>query len=129
VTSRPVVSAIALLVGLAISPVLAESDYPSRPVRLIVGFIPGSVADITARVLGNRLSQKLGQQFVIETKPGAGSSLAAESVARAPKDDYTLLIGTSANVTNAAINPNLAFDLGKDFAPIAAGVTLRGLPA
>jgi tripartite-type tricarboxylate transporter receptor subunit TctC len=129
VTSRPVVSAIALLVGLAISPVLAESDYPSRPVRLIVGFIPGSAADITARVLGNRLSQKLGQQFVIETKPGAGSSLAAESVARAPQDDYTLLIGTSANVTNAAINPNLAFDLGKDFAPIAAGVTLRGLPA
>jgi tripartite-type tricarboxylate transporter receptor subunit TctC len=104
---------------LAISPVLAESDYPSRPVRLIVGFIPGSVADITARVLGNRLSQKLGQQFVIETKAGAGSSLAAESVARAPKDGYTLLIGTSANVTNAAINPNLAFDLGKDFAPIA----------
>jgi tripartite-type tricarboxylate transporter receptor subunit TctC len=86
---------------------------------LIVGFIPGSAADITARVLGNRLSQSLGQQFVIETKPGAGSSLAAESVARAPKDGYTLFIGSSANVTNAAINPHLAFDIGKDFAPIA----------
>jgi tripartite-type tricarboxylate transporter receptor subunit TctC len=116
----PVVLIAALLfIGSFVSPVRAESDYPNRPVRLIVGFIPGSAADITARVLGNRLSQILGQQFVIETKPGAGSSLAAEAAARAPKDGYTLFIGSSANVTNAAINPNLAFDIGKDFAPIA----------
>jgi tripartite-type tricarboxylate transporter receptor subunit TctC len=110
---------VVLVMGWVASWARAESDYPNRPVRLIVGFIPGSAADITARVLGNRLSQSLGQQFVIETKPGAGSSLAAESVARAPKDGYTLFIGSSANVTNAAINPNLAFDIGKDFAPIA----------
>jgi tripartite-type tricarboxylate transporter receptor subunit TctC len=99
--------------------VLAQSDYPNRPVRLIVGFIPGSAADITARVLGQRMWQLLGQQFVIEAKPGAGSSLAAELVARAPKDGYTLFLASSANITNAAINPNLPFDIAKDFTPIA----------
>ena len=108
-----------LLAGFGASAALAQSDYPSRPVRLIVGFIPGSSADITARVLGSRLSQLLGQQFVIENKPGAGSSLAAEFVVRAPKDGYTLFILSSANITNAAINPNLPFDIAKDFAPVA----------
>ena len=108
-----------ILLGSAIPAIWAQSDYPNRPVRLIVGFIPGSAADITARVLGQRMSQSLGQQIVIETKPGAGSSLAAEFVARAPKDGYTLFIASSANITNAAINPNLPFDITKDFAPIA----------
>lgn len=97
----------------------AQSDYPNRPVRMIVGFIAGSSADITARVVGNRMSQILGQQMVIEVKPGAGSSLAAEFVARAPKDGYTLFIASSANLTNAAINPNLPFDITKDLVPIA----------
>jgi len=113
------VAAALLLAGLAAPAALGQSDYPSRPVRLIVGFIPGSSADITARVLGQRMGQILGQQFVVEGKPGAGSSLAAEFVARAPKDGYTLFIASSANITNAAINPNLPFDIGKDFAPIA----------
>jgi tripartite-type tricarboxylate transporter receptor subunit TctC len=72
----------------------AQADYPNKPVRLVVGFIPGSSADITARVVGSRMSQILGQQIVVETKPGAGSSLAAEYAARAPKDGYTLLIRT-----------------------------------
>src|SRR5712692_6703569 len=114
-----IVIAALLLADLGAPAVLAQSDYPSRPVRLIVGFIPGSSADITARVLGSRLSQLLGPQFVIEGKPGAGSSLAAEFVARAPKDGYTLFIASSANITNAAINPNLPFDITKDLTPIA----------
>ena len=97
----------------------AQADYPNRPVRLVVGFTPGSSADITARILGNRLGQILGQQIVVESKPGAGSNLAAEFVARAPKDGYTLFLGASANVTNAAINPKLPFDIAKDFVPIA----------
>jgi tripartite-type tricarboxylate transporter receptor subunit TctC len=97
----------------------AEGDYPSKPVHLIVGFIPGSAADITARVLGNRLGDLLGQQFVVENKAGAGSNLAADFVARAQKDGYTLFLGSSANITNAAITPNLPFDIVKDFAPIA----------
>jgi tripartite-type tricarboxylate transporter receptor subunit TctC len=114
-----VVVAPLLLAGLAAPTALGQSDYPNRPVRLIVGFIPGSSADITARVLGQRMGQILGQQFVVEGKPGAGSSLAAEFVARAPKDGYTLFIASSANITNAAINPNLPFDIGKDIAPVA----------
>lgn len=110
----------ACAMGLVIAGATARADdYPTRPVRLIVGFPPGSSADITARVLGQRVGQSLGQQLVIESKPGAGSSLAAEFVARAPKDGYTLFILSSANITNAAINPNLPFDIAKDFAPIA----------
>ncbi len=118
---KPLVIVVAalLLASLGAPAVRAQSDYPNRPVRLIVGFIPGSSADITARVLGSRLSQILGQQFVIEGKPGAGSSIAAEFVARAPKDGYTLFIASSANITNAAINPNLPFDVTKDLTPVA----------
>src|SRR6187551_1768416 len=98
-------------------------DYPNRPIRVVVGFSAGSGADITARVVGQRMGQILGQQSVVENKPGAGSSLAAEFVARAPKDGYTLFLASSANITNAAINPNLSFDLAKDFAPIALVTT------
>jgi tripartite-type tricarboxylate transporter receptor subunit TctC len=110
----------ACTLGLVIASATAGAeDYPTKPVRLIVGFIPGSSADITARVLAQRMGQILGQQFVVETKPGVSSSLAADFVARAPKDGYTLFIASSANITNAAINPNLSFDIAKDFAPIA----------
>jgi tripartite-type tricarboxylate transporter receptor subunit TctC len=119
---RPAVivsSIIGILLGAAMPATAAETDYPNRPIRLIVGFTPGSAADITARVMGQRMGQTLGQQFVVESKPGAGSSLAAEAVARAPKDGYTLLLLSSANIANAAINPNLSFDVAKDFAPIA----------
>ncbi len=93
-------------------------DFPSQPIRLIIGFPPGSAADITARVVGAAMSETLGQQVVVESRPGAGSSLAAEFVARSPADGYTLFIGTSSNLTNAAINPNLRFDFAKDFAPV-----------
>src|SRR3981081_1673127 len=98
-------------------------EYPSRPVRVIVGFTPGASADITARIVANRMGQILNQQFVVENKPGAGSNLAADFVAHASKDGYTLLIGTSANLTNAVITPNLGFDFVKDFAPIALATT------
>jgi len=97
----------------------AQSDYPNRPARIIVGFIAGSAADITARVLGTRIGQILGQQFIVESKPGAGSTLAAEFVARSEPDGYTLFLGSSANITNEAINPAISVHLGKDFAPIA----------
>jgi tripartite-type tricarboxylate transporter receptor subunit TctC len=127
---RPRRRTIALTVALAAQLVLPSAstsaraeDYPVRPVRIVVGFIPGSAADITARVVGQRMGQILGQQFVTESKPGAGSSLAAEYVAHAPKDGYTLFLGSSANITNAAINPNLPFDMAKDFAPIALVTT------
>ena len=86
----------------------------------MVGFGPGAVADVILRVMAARMSQSLGQQLVVENRPGAGSSLGAEYVARAPKDGYTLLMCTVAQTINPAMN-NLSFDFGKDLAPIALG--------
>ena len=116
---------LALVATLAAAPQTRADDYPSRPIRLIIGFPPGSAADITARLVGDSMSKTLGQQIVVEARPGAGSSLAAEFVARSPADGYTLYIGTSSNVTNAAITSNLRFDFVKDFAPVTP---LTGLP-
>jgi tripartite-type tricarboxylate transporter receptor subunit TctC len=96
----------------------AESDYPSHPVRIVVGFGPGAAADLTARVLAEQLSRRLGQQFFVENKPGGGSTVAAQQVARSPKDGYTLFIWTIANVINGVLQPNLTFDFVKDFTPI-----------
>jgi tripartite-type tricarboxylate transporter receptor subunit TctC len=110
---------VVLLALLSLAAPARADDYPNRPVRIMVGFIPGSAADITARVLANGLGKLLGQQFVVENKSGAGSSLAADFSARAAKDGYTLFLGSSANITNQVITPNLGFDMGKDFAPIA----------
>ena len=109
--------ALFLILGLPAAAV-AEGDYPSRPVRIVVGFGPGSAADLSARVLAQRLSKTMGQQFIVENKPGGGSTVAADQVARGPKDGYTLFMGTVANVINGVMQPNLAFDFSKDFAPI-----------
>ena len=106
-----------LIMGLTAT-AAAEGDYPSRPVRIVVGFGPGSAADLTARVVALRLSRTMGQQFIVENKPGGGSTVAADQVVRGPKDGYTLFVGTVANVINGVMQPNLAFDLAKDFAPI-----------
>jgi len=105
-----------LLAGMAAGAAQAE-DYPSRPIRVVVGFGPGAVADVILRVMATRMTQSLGQQLVVENRPGAGSSLGAEYVARAPKDGYTLLMCTVAQTINPAMN-NLSFDFGKDLAPI-----------
>jgi tripartite-type tricarboxylate transporter receptor subunit TctC len=96
----------------------AQADYPSRPVRIVVGFGPGSAADLTARVVAQALSQTMGQQFFVENKPGGGSTVAAEQVARGVKDGYTLFVGTVANVINGVLQPDLPFDFAKDFAPV-----------
>src|ERR1700682_2575851 len=115
-------------VSLAIACAAANADdYPNRPVRVMVGFSAGTSADITARVVGQRIGQILGQQIVVENKTGAGSSLAAEAVARAPKDGYTLLIATISQPINAAGTPTLPFDFVKDFAPIALVSTAPNL--
>lgn len=110
---------IALLALLAPGLALAQTDYPSRPVKFVVGVGAGASGDIGARVLAQKLSQLLGQQFLVENRPGAGTSIAAEFVARAPKDGYTLLLGTVANTINATLSPHLAFDFSRDFAPIS----------
>ena len=114
------VAALACTAGLACTTGFARAqDYPNAPIHLISGFPAGSTADISARVVGAKMSQILGQQVVIENKLGAGSSIAAALTARAPKDGYTLFVGSAANVINAAMTSNLNFDFYKDFAPIA----------
>jgi hypothetical protein len=95
-------------------------DYPTRPVRLIVGFFAGGLSDILARLLSPRLSERLGQQFIVEDQPGAGTNLAAEAVVRAPPDGYTLLLATSANAINATLYDNLKFNFIRDTAPVAS---------
>jgi tripartite-type tricarboxylate transporter receptor subunit TctC len=100
-------------------PAMAQEPYPSRPIHLIVGFTPGSAADITARAFSNGAGDLIGQQFVVEDKPGAGSSVAAEYVARATKDGSTLFLSTSSIVSSQIMNPDPAFDLVRDFAPIS----------
>lgn len=104
------------------SPVMgvgAEEAYPSRPINLVVGFPPGGVADLYARLVGQSLSTRLRQPVVIENKAGAGSNLAAESVVRASPDGYTLLFFTSVNSWNTALYSNLPFDLLHDIVPVA----------
>jgi len=105
----------------AAMPGLSRADtYPSRPVRIIVGFSSGSASDIIARLLAQYLSQKLGQQFVVENHPGAATNLAAEYVVRAAPDGYTLLLMTSTNTVNATLYTKLNFDLRTAIAPLAS---------
>ncbi|HEV2957724.1 MAG TPA: tripartite tricarboxylate transporter substrate binding protein [Xanthobacteraceae bacterium] len=97
----------------------AADDYPSRPVRIVVGFVPGTGNDITARLIGQWLSDRLGRQFFVENRPGAASNLAVEIVTRAVPDGYTLLSIGPATTINAALYRNLSFDFLRDIAPVA----------
>jgi tripartite-type tricarboxylate transporter receptor subunit TctC len=94
-------------------------SYPSRPVRIIVGFAAGGPNDILARLIGQWLSERLGQPFVIENRPGAGSNIATEAVVRATPDGYTLLLVGTPNAINATLYDNLNFNFVRDIAPIA----------
>jgi len=95
-------------------------DYPTRPVRWVVGYPPGGATDILARLIGQRLSEKLGQQFVIENKPGAGNNIGTEAVINAEPDGYTVLLVNPANYVNASLYPNLKFNFVRDIAPVAS---------
>jgi tripartite-type tricarboxylate transporter receptor subunit TctC len=98
----------------------ARADaYPSRPVHLIIGYLPGGSADMTARLFGQWLSERLGQQFVVESRAGAGTNIATEAVVRAPPDGYTLLLPSPANATNASLYDKLNFDFLNDIEPVA----------
>ena len=98
---------------------VAADAYPTRPVRMIVGFTPGAAADVTARILAESLSPILGQQVVVENKPGAGSSIAAVYVSHENKDGYSLYLSTVSVIVNQIINPNASLDIVRDLAPIA----------
>jgi tripartite-type tricarboxylate transporter receptor subunit TctC len=95
-------------------------DYPTRPVRWVVGYPPGGATDIVARLIAQRLSERLGQQFVIENKPGAGNNIGTESVVNAEPDGYTVLLVNPANFVNASLYANLKFNFVRDIAPVAA---------
>ena len=95
-------------------------DYPTRPVHVIVGYPPGSGPDIEARLIGQWLSERLGQPFIIENRPGAASNLATEAVVHAPADGYTLLLVASANASNATLYDKLSFNFIRDIAPVAS---------
>jgi tripartite-type tricarboxylate transporter receptor subunit TctC len=103
----------------AVSRLAWAQTYPTRPVRLIVGFTPSGATDILARLIGQWLSERLGQQFVIENRPGAGSNIGTEAVARAPADGYTLLLVAPANAINATLYDRLNFNFIRDIAPVA----------
>src|SRR5215475_13420824 len=113
-----------LAAGAATFPVLSSAalaqTYPSRPVRVIVGFAAGGGVDILARLIGQWLSERLGQPFIVENRPGAGSNLGTEAVVKAPPDGYTLLLVNSANAINATLYDNLNFNFIRDIAPVAS---------
>src|SRR6478736_3502003 len=105
---------------LAVSRFARAQAYPTRPVRIIVGFAAGFSPDIVARLVGQRLSERLGQQFVIENRPGAAGNLATEAVVRAPPVGYTLLLANGANAVSATLYEKLSFDFIRDIAPVAS---------
>jgi len=94
-------------------------DYPTRPVRIIVGFAAGGSADIVARLTGQWLSERVGQQFIIENQTGAGTNIATEAVVNSPPDGYTLLLITAANFINATLYEKLKFNFTRDITPVA----------
>jgi tripartite-type tricarboxylate transporter receptor subunit TctC len=104
----------------ALSPIAWEQTYPVRPVRIIVGYSAGGVTDIVARMIGQRLSERLGQQFIIENRTGANTNIATEAVVNAPPDGYTLLLATAANTINATFYEKLNYNFIRDVAPVAS---------
>jgi tripartite-type tricarboxylate transporter receptor subunit TctC len=104
----------------AMSPIAWAQTYPSRPARIIVGYAAGGGVDISARLVGQWLSERLGQQFVVENRPGAGTNIATETVVRAAPDGYTLLLVNAANAINATLYEKLNYNFLRDIAPVAS---------
>jgi tripartite-type tricarboxylate transporter receptor subunit TctC len=103
----------------AVSRVALAQTYPTRPVRIVVGFAAGGGTDILARLIGQRLSERLGQQFIVENRPGGNSNIATEAVVRAPPDGYTLLVVDSSPAINGTLYDKLSFNFIRDIAPVA----------
>jgi len=106
--------------AMAVPAVAFAQSYPTRPVHMVVGFAAGGGADIMARLIGQALSERLGQQIVVDNRPGAGTNIATEVVAKAAPDGYTLLLANSPNAINATLYDNLSFDFVRDIVPVAS---------
>src|SRR5262249_34273953 len=106
---------------------IARTQNPTRPVRLILGYAPGNAPDIVARLIGQWLSHRLGQPFIIENRPGAGTNIGTDAVVRASPDGYTLLYVTTANASNATLFENLKFNFMRDIAPVAGIIRVPNL--
>lgn len=109
----------ALALGAALAAPVQAQDFPTKPIRIVVGFGAGGVADVTARVVADRLSARLGQQVLVENRPSAGGIVAAETVAKAEPDGYTLLLMSNGNAVSASLFKSLPYDTLKAFAPIS----------
>ena len=121
---------------LAVAPALAQPGYPAKPITMVVPFPPGGPTDLVARMLAQKLGEQMGQNVVIDNKPGANGNIAAAQIARAPADGYTILYNTSSITLSPALYKNLTFDVERDFAPVAltavvplALVVHPGIPA
>ena len=126
--------ALFILTALALAaPLPARAAFPDKPLKIIVGFPPGSTGDVLARTVGQKLGERIGQPVVVENRTGAGSNIATEAVARASADGYTLLLSTSANVINQSVTPTLKVDFLRDLVPVTLigenPVVLIGLAA
>jgi tripartite-type tricarboxylate transporter receptor subunit TctC len=108
----------------AVARVARAQGYPSRPVRIIVGFAPGGAGDILARLIGQWLSERLGQQFVVDNRPGGSGNIGTEAVVRSPADGYTLLLAGTPNTVNVTLYEKLNFNFIRDIAPVAG--VIRG---
>ena len=111
----------------AASRIARAQAYPTRPVRIIVGFAPGGTADIIARLMGQWLSERLGQPFIIENRPGGGTNIATEAVVRAPADGYTLLMLSATQAINATLYDKLNFNFIRDIVPVAGTMRVPGI--
>src|SRR5437867_2136595 len=111
----------------ALSHIARAQDYPARPVRLVVGFAPAGAQDVLARLIGQWLSERLGQQFIVDNRPGAGGNIAAEAVVNAPADGYTLLLVGPPNMINATLYEKLNFNFIRDIAPVAGMVRVSNV--
>lgn len=111
-------AAASLASGLA-RPAIGQSGWPNRPVRIIIPFTPGGGADTIARVVAQKMTETLGAQFIVESKPGAGGNLAADFIARSAPDGYTMFLAGDHHATNNFLNPNLTYDAVKDFEPVS----------
>jgi len=111
-------SGIAVLLAVAATSAFAQG-YPTKPAKVVVPYPPGGPTDIVARVVSQKLSEQMGQQFIVENRPGAGGNIGAEAVAKSPADGYTLLVATTAHAINPSLFKNLGYNLTKDFAPVS----------